>query len=186
MCYFKQSNFSIINPVSHIGAHKIVSLDSSKTTSAARLALLDTLGDAFLLFAGNLVLQVRLHTSCRPSALDELWIENTATLTIGVVCALLNDIVSLSSGSTYAEDRSTRLHLLVNELDLFFDFFEHLREASLLENGLCFKQVLFGLLRLWWIINHVQGADHFERLGDVQRAVTVQGQLELLKEWKDN
>ena len=69
-----------------------------------------------------------------------------------------------------AEDRdwSSHLHLFVDQLDLLFYFLEHLGQATLFEDRLGAQEVLFGLLRFWWIIDHVKRTNNLISLGNVQ------------------
>jgi len=94
----------------------------------------------------------------------ELWIH---LFVVAVVGTLLDYVVSFCRGAALAKDWTSRLHLPVDQLHLFFDFFKHLLESFLLEDALCPQQVFFGFLGLGRVVDHVQRANHFVGLRDV-------------------
>ena len=168
---------------SDVTSHEVIGLDA---TNGPACLLLRALSDS-LLFLSSLVLQVGLHlrhVELRRLLLlvAHLWVQAVASLAIGVVRTLLNDVRSLGVGLHLAEDRSSLLHLAVDQLDLFFDLFEHFLKTTLLENRLGALQVLFCLLRLGRVIDHVEGTDDLVSLGDVHTALAVQCRLQLLQQ----
>ena len=91
-------------------------------------------------------------------------------LSIGIVGTLFDYVSRLSLDSPVAKNRdwSPHLHLFVDQLDLLLYFLEHLGQATLFEDRLGAQEVLFGLLRFWWVIDHVKRTDNLIGLGNVQ------------------
>ena len=57
------------------------------------------------------------------------------------------------------------LVVAAEQLQLLFDFFEHLDHASLFEDAGCLRQVILGLIRI--VLDNVECANHFEGLSEV-------------------
>ena len=79
---------------SHIHGHEVVCLDSRDCL------FLDTLRGALLFFADTLMLEVRLHTTAHLRL-------HLASISVRVVPAFLNYVVSLALNSTDTKDRSS-------------------------------------------------------------------------------
>ena len=175
-----------INSPSLVHTHEVVCLDGTDTASYSSLLFTTLSCTSLLLLSGeHLVLEVWLNAAWRDHwhLLLKLWV-HWAALTIRIICALLDYIGGLGWGTALAKQGLSSLHLSIDQLDLFLYFLKHLREASLLEDWLRAEEVLFCLLRLWWIVNHVESADYFACLCNIDGAISVKCRLQFLKKNK--
>lgn len=83
------------------------------------------------------------------------------------------------SGGRLHESSAVRA---LQQLQLLFDFFEHLEHATLFEDLRRLRQVGLGLSRC--ILDDVQGTDHLVGLSKVRRAITIQIQFQFLDLFK--
>ena len=110
----------------------------------------------------------------------QLWMHSISTFSIRVVLTLFDYVSCLGRGSHMAQDGAARLNLSVDKLYFLLHLLKHFRQTALLKNWLGSEQVLFGLLGVRRVVDHVQSPNNFIRLCNVHTSITVECNLQLL------